>query len=205
MNKSNIKEAIPNTSSKSLKIGLPKFNTFFTIDPYTSVTQYNEAIQALQNNNIEYTEFISTLGNYNWYLSLDKNQRPIMMNYDKMDRTNWIKTVSKVKPLTSNDIYLLYRRGEKKDIARYIENDWLKIAKKSKGVIFSTKNKEELLMLSKTYGIIYPLGVYFNGSIKLSICFDRNIKNALTPNRILLEFSEHKTGDLELKINNKIY
>jgi len=198
-----ISEAI-DTSKKSQKIGLPKYNTFFTIDPYVTIPEYNQALQALENNGIEYTEFISVLGNRYWYLSLENNQRPIMMNYDEMDRTTWTKVVSKTKPLSSNDIYLLYRRTGVKDIDRYIENDWLKISKKSKSIVFTIRSKEELFTLSKSYGPIYPLGVYINGSLKLAICFNPEIKNAITPDRIKLEMGPHKTGLLELEINKKV-
>ena len=198
-----ISEAI-DTSKKSQKIGLPKYNTFFTIDPYVDIAGYNQAIQALENNGIEYTEFISVLGKRYWYLSLEKNQKPIMMNYDEMDRTTWTKVVSKTKPLTSNDIYLLYRRTGVKDVAQYVENDWLKIAKKKKSIVFTIKNKEDFFQLSNEYGPIYPLGVYINGSLKLAICFNPEIKNAITPDRIKLEMEPHKTGMLELEINKKV-
>ena len=183
---------------------LPKYNTFFTIDPYTDVGQYNESLEALKNNNIDYTEFISVLGQYDWYLSLENSQTPIMINYNKMDRTTWTKVVSKVKPLKTNDIYLLYRRGEKSDISKYIDNDVFKMAKKKHSIVFTIKNKEELFNLSKMYGKIYPLGVYINGSVRLAISFNKEIKNSLEPSRIKLEMPPHKTGELELKINNKV-
>ena len=185
-------------------MGLPKRSSFFTIDPYVSITEYNQALQALENNGIKYTEFINVLGNKYWYLSLENNQRPIMINYDNIDNTTWTKVVSKTKPLKSNHIYLLYRRGEKSDIAKYVENDWLRKARKSKSVVFTIRNKEEVLNLSKLYGRIYPLGVYFNGGIKLAICFNPEIKNSLMPDRIKLEMDPHKVGELELAINFKV-
>jgi hypothetical protein len=198
-----VNEAI-NNQKKSTKIGIPKYNTFFTIDPYVSVTEYNQSLQALENNKIEYTEFISLFGNYNWYLSLEDNQRPIMINYDPLNRTNWTKVLSKVKPLTTNDIYLLYRRGEKSDISRFVDNDWTSEAKNKNSIVFTIQSKEELFKLSKLYGKIYPLGTYINGSIKLAICFNEEIKNSIVPSRIKLEMKKHKTGQLELKINDKI-
>jgi hypothetical protein len=204
MNENNINEAIPNNQKNAFKIGIPKYNTFFTIDPYVSIPEYNQTLQALENNKISYTEFISVFGNFNWYLSLENNQKPIMINYDEMDRTTWTKVVSKVKPLTSNDIYLLYRRGEKSDIARYINNDVFSEARKKKSIVFTVKSKEDFFQLSKVYGKIYPLGVYYNGSIKLGISFNPEIKNALAPSRIKLEMGPHKVGELEIAINNKV-
>jgi hypothetical protein len=199
-----ISEALPKGELDIQKIGLPKRSSFFTIDPYVSVAEYNQALQALENNGIKYTEFINVLGDKYWYLSLENNQKPIMMNYDDMDGTTWTKVVSKTKPLKSNHIYLLYRRGEKSDISRYIDNDVFKMAKKKHSIVFTIKNKEELLNLSKMYGKIYPLGVYINGSVKLAISFNKEIKNSIEPSRIKLEMPPHKTGELELKINNKV-
>jgi len=183
---------------------IPKRETFFTIDPYVSINEYNQSLQALENNKIKYTEFIALIGDFNWFLSLENNQKPIMINYDLMSGTEWKNAVSKVKPLTPNDIYLLYRRIGKKEIARYVENDVFKKAKKSNNIVFKIKNKEEMINLSKLYGEIYPLGVYLNGSIRLGICFNPEIKNSITPDRILLEMGTHKTGELEKTINFKI-
>jgi len=197
-----ITEAI-DTSLKSQKMKLPKKTTFFTIDPYTTINEYNQALEALKNNGIDYTEFISVFGDYKFYLSLENNQHPIMINYDKMDNTTWTRCVSKTKPLYANDIYLLYRRGEKSDIARYVENDVFKMARKEQSIVFKISTKEEFYSLSRAFGTIYPLGVYFNGGIKLAISFNPEIKNALTKNRILLEMGPHKVGRLEAEINYK--
>jgi hypothetical protein len=183
---------------------LPKINTFFTIDPYTTINEYNQALQALENNNIKYDEYISLIGNYNWFLTLENGQKPIMINYDSMTGNEWKHAVSKVKPLVSNDIYLLYRREGKKDVSKYIENDVFRKARKNKNIIFQVKNREEMVQLSKLFGEIYPLGVYLNGSIRLGICFDPEIKSFLLPDRILLELGPHKQGALEKLINYKI-
>ena len=183
---------------------IPNRETFFTIDPYVSINEYNQALQALENNNIKYTEFIALMGDYNWFLSLENGQKPIMMNYDSMSGTEWKNAVSKTKPLTPNDIYVLYRRTGKKDVSRYVDNDVFLKAKKSDSIIFKIKNKEEMMNLSKMYGEIYPLGVYLNGSMRLGICFNKEIKNSLTPDRIVLEMGKHKTGDLEKAINFKV-
>jgi len=192
------------TSIDRAKVKLPKRNTFFTIDPYSTINEYNQALEALKNNGIGYTEFISTLGKYYWYLSLEGNQRPIMINYTSMNKMEWTKTVSKTKPLKTNHVYLLYRRAsEKSELSKYIDNDWLKIAKRTKSIVFKITSKENLLLLSKTYGRIYPLGVYFNGQLKLAICFNTEIKNSLTSDRIVVEKGPHKTGELELEINYK--
>jgi len=182
---------------------IPTKNYFFTIDPYTSIDQYNEALHALDNNKIKYTEWVSTLQPYNFFLWLEGNQTPLMMNYDVMNSTDWTKVVSKVQPLQSNDIVRLYRRTNKQsDISQYINNDAFNYAlKQPKTIVFQYRNKESLMSLSKSYGRIYPLGRYMNGGKRLAMCFDPGIKNVLIPSEILLEIGKHKVGELEVKIN----
>ena len=191
------------TLNEAFSWKIPKIQDFFTIDPYTKPVEYNQALMALENNKIEYSEWISLIGNYNWYLTLENGQKPIMINYDQLSPTDWKFVVSKVKPLAPSDEYMLYRRGEKKDIARYVENDVFRMARNKNSVVFSIRNKEELFQLSKVYGIIFPLGVYYN-STKLAICFNPEIKSAIEPSRVLLEKGKHSVGALELDINWKI-
>lgn len=191
---------------ETLNEALPKRNDIFTIDPFTSISQYNEALHALENNKIGYREWISTFTPYDFYLSTNGGEKPIMVNYDTIGRTEWIKVVSKVQPLTTNDVYLLYRRPDKqKNIDLYINNDVFRKAKKSNNIVFDYKNKEQLGSLSKSYGPIYPLGHYMNGRHKLAISFNKNIKNVLMPSDILLEIGSHKDGELEVQINYKIF
>ncbi len=188
-----------------LNEALPKRSDIITIDPYTSIDSYNEALSALDNNKIKYKEWISTLTPYLFYISIDNGQKPIMINYDIISSTDWTKVVSKVQPLISNDIYQLYRRPDKnKQIGWYINNDVFRRAKKVNTVIFNYMNKEQLFNLSKTYGRIYPLGKYMNGRYKLAIAFDTEIKNIVLPNDIMLEMGKHKDGMLEAAINYKV-
>jgi len=182
-----------------------KISDLITIDPYYTTSQYNESLQALKNNGIEYSEWISTLAPFEFYLDLD-GQKPIMMNYDTPSKTVWNKLVSKVKPLKTNDEVLLYRRGDKlSNVKDYINNDvFSRALKEEKTIVFNYKNKEQLLNLSKTYGVIYPIGKYLRGSRRLAICFDVRVKNVITPSDLMLEMGKHKIGELEIKINRKV-
>jgi len=182
-----------------------KVSDLITIDPFYSISQYNEALHALENNGIEYQEWISTLNPYHFYLDLDGN-KPIMMNYEKSNRTEWIKMVSKVKPLIGNDEVLLHRRGDKtSDIKNYINNDvFNKALKADDTIVFNYLNREQLFELSKSYGIIYPIGKYLKGAKRLAICFDKKIKNVLSPNMVELEMGKHKLGQLEMTINYEV-
>jgi len=182
-----------------------KVNELVTIDPYYDLSDYNEALQALENNKIKYKEWISTFSPYEFYLHLD-GQKPVMMNYDIPTKTIWQKLVSKVQPLTINDEVVLYRRGNNvSNLKDYINNDVFKTAFNAKDtIVFLYENKEQLLSLSKTYGVIYPIGKYLKGAKRLAICFDTKIKNVLTPSDIQLEIGKHKIGELEMKINYKV-
>ena len=53
---------------------------FITIDPYYDIKFYNSAIEAMRNNGVEFSEFISVKSPYHWFLKLD--QAPVMVNYD---------------------------------------------------------------------------------------------------------------------------
>lgn len=192
----------------SLELLSEKFVTqgdLFTIDPYTSIESYNESLSALDNNNISYTEWISTLAPYKFYLNLG-GTHPVMINYDIIDKTDWKFLVSKVQPLRTNDEVLLYRRSSRKNNIRvYINNDAFERAMKAdKTLIFRYDNKEELLQLSNSYGLIYPLGKYINNNMKLAMCFDAQIKNVIPPNHVMLEIGKHRVGELEAQINWKV-
>jgi hypothetical protein len=183
---------------------LPKVSDLFTIDPFYNIEQYNEAITALLNNGKQYVEWISTLPGYYWYLDV-QGEKPLMMNYQEIDKTTWHKTVSKTLPVKAGDLVILKRReAYKQNIGIYINNDWLNIAKKHRSIVFNYNNREQLFRLSLDYGRIYPLGWYYGGSLKLAISFNPKIMNSIPMNNILLDFPKHtKDGALEIAINYK--
>ena len=109
--------------------------SLYTIDPYTSIVQYNESLQALKNNNIPVKEFISLRAPFYWYLDLP--YAPLLVNYDDLEKETDRYIVSKVKPIRAQDEYLLQRRETNQgDIAKYIENTPLKEARESKYALF---------------------------------------------------------------------
>lgn len=184
-----------------------KKSDLITIDPFYSISAYNEALHALENNGVEYKEYISTITPFNFYIQIDGGQKPIMMNYEKVDSTNWRWLVSKVQPLKTNDEVKLFRRTNKQgNIREYINNDAFEYSfKQDYTLIFHYKNKQELFTLSEAFGLIIPLGKYMNGGIHLAMAFNRQIKNGLTVNNVLLEkIGKQKVGHLEAEINFKI-
>jgi len=180
-----------------------KQQNLITIDKYyNDLHLYNESLHALENNKIGYDEWISTITPYEFYIHIPSGNKPLMMNYDTIDGTKWKMVVSKVKPIIKNDEVKLYRRGDKvSNIRNYINNDVFDEAMKKTSIVFLYANKDHLKNLSKSYGKIYPLGKYINGSRRLGICFDTKIKNALLPSEVLLELGPHKIGKLETSIN----
>jgi len=201
-NSTNVLESL----SISDTIGIENINEIFTIDPFYDVNHYNESLQALENNKVKYEEFILLRTPYSFYLRLENKIKPSMLNYENVTKSRWNSLLTKVRPLVPRDILKLYRFNKNlSSIKDYINNDAFNEALKSKRtIIFQYKNQEQLLNLSKTYGKIYILGKYINNRYRLAMCFDPNIKNVLFPKSILIDMKEHKLGELELEINNKI-
>lgn len=166
---------------------------FYTLDEYYDVNFYNQTKQALKNNNINFIEFLEIKNPYRWFFKLDDSVKPIMVNYDTIDKNRFI--VSKVLPLKSNDEYLLQRRNNSEgiNIIRYIYNDAFNSIN-DYGVFINVKNREEFINLSKEYpGKIYYLGKYYNNKFKVCLVNNPMIKNYILPDQILLE----KTPDMK--------
>jgi len=194
-----------NINEDEITEGEIKLSHLISIDSFYSISQYNEALHALKNNGIQYEEWVVSRNPFHFYLDL-KGKKPIMLNYEVIDRNDWIKAVSKVQPLVGNDEVVLYRRGERvSDIKLFINNDvFAKALKAPNTIVFHYQNREQLLNLSKTYGTIYPIGRYLSGAKRLAICFDPLIKNVIIPKDIELEMGKHKLGELEIQINYKV-
>lgn len=181
---------------------------FFTIDPYYPSTFYNECLEALKNNKINYNEFISVKSPYNWFLNVDRY--PIMLNYDIPTKQDNKFLVSKVIPLKEGERYLLQRRNDDTStgILKYIENQPFTESRLSEySVFFRFGSKEELIKITKEFpDKIWFLGKYFNNTINVALCNNIMIKNYLKPDQILLEKKpEHKNpGYFEADFNFKI-
>lgn len=178
---------------------------FITTDPYYNLQFYNECLEALKNNKVQFTEFISIKTPYNWYLSLPRE--PIMINYDEIKNPEKKFIVSKVIALRENEEYFLQRRSDDNatGILKYIENEPFEESRKSDySVFFNVSNKEELTKISREFpDKIWYLGKYFNNTLKVCMCNNKMIKNFINKSQILLEKSaEHKLpGSFEADFN----
>lgn len=179
---------------------------FYTLDNYYSVKFYNDTREALKNNQIKFKEFIEIKSPYNWYIKLDDNLKPIMVNYDEKQKYRFL--VQKVKALRSNEEYLLQRREDDAgtNIKKYIFNDAFRDSEEY-GIFFHIKSKDELLKISKEFpGKIYYLGKYYDNKYRVCICNNIMIKNYINPGQILLEKTPEmkEPGKFEAEFNYRV-
>lgn len=180
----------------------------FTIDPYYPVTFYNECLEALKNNNINYNELINIKSPYNWYIKTEKE--PIMVNYDEISKNDKRFLVTKIVSVRDNEQYFTQRRDDSSSpggILRYIENEPFKDARNSNTSLFFKGTRDNLIKISKEFpGKIWYLGKYYNNTIRVFLCNNDIIKNYINKNDILLEKgTEHKLpGYFEADFNWKI-
>jgi len=179
----------------------------FTIDNYYDVQFYNETKQALQNNDVEFVEMISSKNDHVWYF-LTK-ELPIAINYDKISSSMVKFLITKVKPLAFNDEYKLYRKGLAKgnDVLQFIENDALEQARKSKySCFFKVKSRQHLKEISEFYpGKLYFLGKYYNNKLKVCLANHESIEGVIDPDDILLKKgNKNGAGDFESEFNFRV-
>ena len=179
---------------------------FYTLDNYYGVKFYNDTREALKNNQIKFKEFIEIKSPYKWYIKLDDNLKPIMVNYDEKQKYRFL--VQKVKALRSNEEYLLQRREDDAgtNIKKYIFNDAFRDSEEY-GIFFHIKSKDELLKISKEFpGKIYYLGKYYDNKYRVCICNNIMIKNYINPGQILLEKTPEmkEPGKFEAEFNYRV-
>lgn len=181
---------------------------FITIDPYYTIQEYNEALEALKNNNIDYNEFILSKPPFYFYLELP--YKPLLVNYDELSQSNERYLVSIVKPLTINDAKIYMRRNSYSDVKgllHYAVNDALKTGQGSGEGIFFSAEKDEILRISKEFPRkIFFFGKYFNRKYKVFFTDNLLIKNFLNSNQILVESNSFKyITELEVQLNYSIF
>lgn len=183
---------------------------FITIDPYYSTQFYNESLEALKNNNIEYNEFINIKPPYNWYLDVEKE--PIMVNYDIASGSERRWMVNKVEALRTNEEYVLQRRENDngpKALLKFVLNEPFKEMKSTGyGIFFTIKNREEAEALTKSFpGKVWFMGKYYKNKFRVCFCSNKMIKNWLSPEQILLENNGelNEPGRFEAELNFKIF
>ena len=174
-----------------------------TIDDYYSIEFYNECIQSIRNNKIEYKEYISTKAPFQFYI--DMEPEPVMVNYDKLPDNQQKFVVNTVEPATPNEAYILQRKDALSGIKafqQYAMNQPLIEAQKAEyACFFEIKNRETALMLSKKYGKIWYFGKYYNNN-RIGLCTNKMIQNEN------IEIYVHKTKSaqqMELDLNFKIF
>lgn len=166
----------------------------YTIDPYTNVVQYNESLQALRNNEVDFRQFIELRAPYQWYLELP--YAPLLVNYDKMDTKKIRYVVQKVRPVKPADEFQLLRREHNGINTLYIENQPLEEARKAKyAVFFQAASFDKMKEISKNLPgqKIYYFGKHLGSRFKIGLSTNKMILNFLQPDSILIE-KDSKAG-----------
>lgn len=179
-----------------------------TIDDYYDVQFYNECIEALKNNGVEFNEFISSVAPYKFYF--DVENPPTFINYDEVSTSYGRHLVSIIKALKPNDDYIYMRRDSyvnQKAIKHYAINDALQTGQISGQGIFFNAERDEVLRISKEYPRkIFFMGRYFNRKYKVFFTDNLIIKNLLNPDQILAESKSFKiVTELEAELNYKVF
>ena len=180
----------------------------YTIDPYYDINFYNQCKEALENNDIHYKEFISTVAPYHFYFEVD--QAPNFINFDEANAGYSRFLVNIVEPLKPSDVYIFTRRDSFagiKGINRYALNDALMGAEESKEGIFFSSTKDEVLRISTKYPRkIYYMGKYFDNRFRVFFTDNLIIQNFLETKQILVARSGIKRAvHLERELNYKVF
>ena len=177
-----------------------------SIDDYYDIDFYNDALMALEENGVQYSEHIlfqnSSIPKY----CLNLPSAPLMVHYNsllpeeekylvsKEEMLNQITVmlVSKVIPIDANSSVELYRKhgdfgkGIRKEI--YLNDAFLSI--ENYAAFINISSKEEALKLSKDIPLkIWYLGKYFN-KYKVCLITSDYFIPALKESQILLEKTE---------------
>jgi len=172
----------------------------YTIDPYTNVVQYNEAIQALRNNKVQFRQLISLRAPYQWYLELP--YAPLLVNYDTLEKSDSRYIVTKVQPIRpADDWQLLRRESNAQDLPKYIENTPLTEARSSKyALFFNATSFDSMKIASKALpGVkIWYFGKHQGSKYKIGLCTNKLILNFLPQNSVLLEKDATSKGFKEI-------
>ncbi len=175
-----------------------------TIDPYHSIAQYLEAIQALRNNKIEYEVYVHSKSPFNWYIDIPD---PYLMNYDVLPDAEQKLLVNTVKAITPSEQYI-YNRKEalsgSKAFKFYTLNEPLRLAGKSDyACFFNIRNREQGVELSKSLGDIWYFGKYYN-NYRIALCTNKMITNFVDSSDILVT-KRTTILQMELDLNFKIF
>ena len=165
---------------------------FISIDDYYDIDFYNDALMALEENGVQYSEHIlfqnSSIPKY----CLNLPSAPLMVHYNSLLPEEEKYLVSKVIPIDANSSVELYRKhgdfgkGIRKEI--YLNDAFLSI--ENYAALVNISSKEEALKLSKDIPLkIWYLGKYFN-KYKVCLITSDYFIPALKESQILLEKTE---------------
>ena len=147
----------------------------WTIDGDYTIEEYNKVISALQNNYINYNEYISTK-NYKFYI--ETQESPFCLNYTEIDPGLSYFLVSKTKYLQSQEAVRYTRRNEHngKAALKLAYNDAFKAVKDEYIYFFHLANKEKAKFLSNDIGKIWYFGKYVNNRYFVFMSSNQYIK-----------------------------
>lgn len=179
-----------------------------TLDNYYNVGFYNECLEALKNNSVDFEQYISTKPPYQFYLVVENE--PTFVNYDKVSPTYNRHLVNVITALKPNDDYIYQRRDtyqNKKAIQHYAINDALQTGQDAGEGVFFHAEKEEILRISKEFPRrIFFMGRYYNRKYKVFFSDSLLVKNFLKPSQILVQDKGFKmVTELEAELNWNVF
>lgn len=179
-----------------------------SIDDYYNVDFYNECVQALKNNGVEFSEYISTVSPYKFYFEVENP--PTFVNYDEASTSYARHLVNIVRALKPNDDYLYLRRASyvnKKAVKQYAINDALGAGQKSGEGVFFTATKEDILRMSREYPRkIWFMGRYFNRRYKVFFADSLMVKNYVNEKDVMIASDSFGLiTELEAELNYKYF
>lgn len=133
----------------------------WSIDSNYTIEDYNKVLDALQENNIAYSEYISTR-NYKFYI--ETQDAPFCLKYETIDAGFSYFLVSKTKYLQSQESLRYTRRSEHsgKAALKLAYNDAFNAEKNNYVYFFHLSNREKAKELSREIGKIWYFGRYLN-------------------------------------------
>jgi hypothetical protein len=184
---------------------------YITVDPYYTINEYNRMLQALENNGIDYSQWVDTKMPHHWYIKIADADQPKFVDFDVKPMSQERYLVSAIVPQQSQDGYLLMRRETDPATlySKFIMNDyWTEAMNSDYVVIFKYKSPEDIRKISQDVGCkIYQMGVH---RWKLSMAFNKYVKGYLTADQVIFERTKKQiqefshAGELEAEFNYRV-
>lgn len=176
-----------------------------SIDNYYSVDFYNQCLSALKNNNVQYKEYISTVGDFKWYVDIPR--APVMLNYDVCPVSEERYLVSKVITLDPDSSYKYYRRSNsyKHFVDRYMCNDVWGDIKGTTAWLVRIRSKNDILRFSDVdkNSKVYYLGRYLDNRLKMCVVSSPLIRSIIPREDVIMEKND-KIERFETDINYRV-